>query len=155
MTKAKGVTCYDCGKRFKHIARKRREEDDNRQWQQVPVCRRCWDGVVLVEGADQADLSCEFCGDPDCARSRAWVREYERGMCERIDRRYPSATVVFLPESEFQQEQNACWQPAGYLICPTSIYAEGPVDADEDTLPPCSNGGQGDDEGDGGACGLQ
>ena len=130
--------CYDCGKRYTHINRTRHEQDDDiMSWSSVPVCRQCWDGVVLVPNEWAEEIVCDECDRKDCKRARAAVRQYEDDICEEIDERYPSAKVVFVDRSEMAEYEAANWEPAGYRLCPDSMGSD--WCPDWEALPPCSN----------------
>jgi hypothetical protein len=134
MSSTKVVTCCECGKKYKRIARMRYQQNDLGQWEDAPICKECWDGVVLVDnGIGVDDLDCDQCGDCDCDRSLAAREQWQKFMRDRIHKDYPSAKVVFLHPwtSEWQEEKSG---RSGYLVCPMGYYEWPPPVG----LPPCS-----------------
>ena len=49
------MKCAECGKRYRDLRRTRMEQDDQGTWRSVPVCRRCWAGILLVDSMPEPE----------------------------------------------------------------------------------------------------
>jgi hypothetical protein len=113
------VECYDCGKKYKAIQRTRYEEDSGGSWISVPVCQKCWDGIILVP--DDDDLHCDDCGEMECPISEQINDQWREQMEAAILHRYPCASVVFLPSADVGTYHASHRNAAGIEECPQSI----------------------------------
>jgi len=116
------MICGECGKKYRSIERTRSEEDDNGTWEKIPVCRRCWDGVVLVDSDQRDDLVCEDCLEEDCPCTAAIRRDWQETIEDWISEKFPQAAIVWLPASEMGTYEAANWEAAGYERCPQEFY---------------------------------